>query len=227
MATYLITGTSRGIGLELVKQLLDLPNTRVSKIFAVTRNAQSTALQKLIDVSGNRIQNVTVDDITDETNVQKALSNVEKALQGQGLDVLINNAGVQPFSPKLCDVPAQQLVDVFNVNVVSAHIFTAAALPLLRKGRERRIINMSVTRIEYSRLSRELTLCAFRSTVMGSIAYAPHFKVAPTHAYKISKAAMNMLNAQYALEYGDEGFTFLAISPGVSIRSLNPTSRRL
>jgi NAD(P)-dependent dehydrogenase (short-subunit alcohol dehydrogenase family) len=36
-------------------------------------------------------------------------------------------------------------------------------------------------------------------------------------AYKISKAALNMLTVQYAQQYADEGFTFLAVSPGVSI----------
>jgi NAD(P)-dependent dehydrogenase (short-subunit alcohol dehydrogenase family) len=37
-----------------------------------------------------------------------------------------------------------------------------------------------------------------------------------TPAYKISKAALNMLTVQYAQQYVDDGFTFLAISPGVS-----------
>lgn len=36
----------------------------------------------------------------------------------------------------------------------------------------------------------------------------------PTHAYKISKAAMNMMSKQYAIEHAKEGFVFLCISPG-------------
>jgi NAD(P)-dependent dehydrogenase (short-subunit alcohol dehydrogenase family) len=35
------------------------------------------------------------------------------------------------------------------------------------------------------------------------------------HAYKISKAAMNMLTMQYAVDYKSEGLTAFAISPGV------------
>lgn len=35
-------------------------------------------------------------------------------------------------------------------------------------------------------------------------------------AYKISKAALNALTVQYAMSYKDEGFIFLAVSPGVS-----------
>jgi NAD(P)-dependent dehydrogenase (short-subunit alcohol dehydrogenase family) len=38
----------------------------------------------------------------------------------------------------------------------------------------------------------------------------------PCFAYKISKAALNMMNVQYAQQYAKEGFTFLAVSPGVS-----------
>ncbi|KAK1813213.1 hypothetical protein LTR12_012402 [Friedmanniomyces endolithicus] len=53
---------------------------------------------------------------------------------------------------------------------------------------------------------------------MGSIAYAPRYTFAPAHAYKISKAAMNTLNAQYALKNAEEGFAFVAISPGSALK---------
>lgn len=36
-------------------------------------------------------------------------------------------------------------------------------------------------------------------------------------AYKISKAALNALTVQYALSYEGEGFTILAVNPGVSL----------
>lgn len=52
---------------------------------------------------------------------------------------------------------------------------------------------------------------------MGSVAWADRYGWAPTYAYKITKAAMSMLTVQYAMEYKKEGFTFLALSPGVSI----------
>lgn len=51
---------------------------------------------------------------------------------------------------------------------------------------------------------------------MGSIGMAAKFKAAPAPSYKISKAALNMLTVQYALALEDEGFTVVAISPGVS-----------
>lgn len=49
---------------------------------------------------------------------------------------------------------------------------------------------------------------------------APRFALFPVPAYKVSKAALNMLTVQYAQSFADQGFTFLAISPGV--RYLSP-----
>lgn len=45
---------------------------------------------------------------------------------------------------------------------------------------------------------------------------ADAFGALSTPAYKITKAALNMLTVQYAQQYADDGFTFLGISPGVS-----------
>ena len=62
-----------------------------------------------------------------------------------------------------------------------------------------------------------LTLAVIHSsTTMGSITNAVNFAFAPTPAYKITKAALNMLTKQYALDLDKDGFTVLAISPGVS-----------
>lgn len=51
---------------------------------------------------------------------------------------------------------------------------------------------------------------------MGSISKAQVYAQMKCPAYKISKAALNMLTVQYAQEHASDGFTFLAISPGVS-----------
>lgn len=56
------------------------------------------------------------------------------------------------------------------------------------------------------------------STTLGSIARAKRYHMhMPTPAYKISKAALNMLMVQYSLDYADQGFTFFVVSPGVGL----------
>lgn len=59
-------------------------------------------------------------------------------------------------------------------------------------------------------------LIIFSSTTLGSITHAKKYHThMPTPAYKISKAALNMLMVQYSLDYADQGFTVFVISPGV------------
>lgn len=50
---------------------------------------------------------------------------------------------------------------------------------------------------------------------MGSITLADELHLAPGQAYKVSKAALHMLNKQYAMDHANEGYTFLCVSPGV------------
>ena len=142
MSIYLITGTSRGIGLELTKQLSELPSTEVSRIFAVTRGP-SAALQKVIDSSSGRVVNVVIDNISSETSVSQAAQEVEKLLGGKGLDVLVNNAGMMPFTPEgVKSLTSDSLKEVYDVNVVSAQVMSKSFLPLLQKGKDKKIMNM-------------------------------------------------------------------------------------
>lgn len=55
---------------------------------------------------------------------------------------------------------------------------------------------------------------------MGSLSWAEQHYAMPMQAYKISKAALNMLHKITSLDLADEGFTLLAISPGVSFQRL-------
>lgn len=57
---------------------------------------------------------------------------------------------------------------------------------------------------------------------MSSFGLAEIYQGFPTPAYKITKAALNMLTKQYAYSLAGEGFTVLAVSPGVRSLSLYP-----
>ncbi|KAL1615415.1 putative secondary metabolism biosynthetic enzyme [Neofusicoccum ribis] len=189
MASYLITGSSRGLGLALVNHLVT--QSGVGTIFATARS-ESDALKKAVVDHPDLVKFVELD-AADRESVKAAVTKVQDSLGGNGLDFLINNAGIMPFTPDGIE-NMTDLESTFNTNVTTAHNVTSAFLPLLKKGTEKKIVNISTT--------------------LGSIGMAPAFKVFPVYAYKISKAALNMLTVQYAQAVEAEGFTVICVSPG-------------
>lgn len=97
MATYFISGTSRGIGLQLTASLASRPPSEVSKVFAAARK-QSDDLKKLIEGSDGRVQFVPLE-VTSPKSAKEAAQIVEKSLNSKGVDVLINNAGIMNITP--------------------------------------------------------------------------------------------------------------------------------
>jgi NAD(P)-dependent dehydrogenase (short-subunit alcohol dehydrogenase family) len=140
MASYLVTGSGRGLGLELVTQLLALPSSQVSTVFATTRSPPTAALQKLIDKSNGRLFHIPLV-VTDKSSIDNAVTLVDEKLNGKGLDVVVNNAGIQVFTPDGIQ-NMDNLRDAFEVNVEAVHNITAAFLPLLRKSQLKKVVNM-------------------------------------------------------------------------------------
>jgi short-subunit dehydrogenase involved in D-alanine esterification of teichoic acids len=145
MATYLITGASRGIGLELARQLAELPASQVSKVFALARNTESKGIQHLVNSYPGHVIPVSAS-VDDTAGVNKAVETVRSALDGQGLDVLVNNAGIaEASSDGIKSMDVDGLTRSLDVNVVGVQRVTAAFMPLLEQGTEKKIFNMYVT----------------------------------------------------------------------------------
>lgn len=96
MASYLITGASRGLGLAMAQGLLSKPASKVAVVFVIARQI-TPALEGLAHTYPQRLV-ILLADVTDEKSIQKAALQVESTLNGPGLDFLINNAGTFPFS---------------------------------------------------------------------------------------------------------------------------------
>jgi len=189
MATYLITGASRGLGLGLAALLASNPD--VSKVFATARS-ESDGIKALAAETKGKVEFVPLD-VVSQDSAKKAAAQVEQSLGGKGLDVLVNNAGLMPYTTDGIE-NMDNLDDTFKINVTGVHYVTAAFLPLLKKGSLKKVINISTT--------------------LGSIGKSATYSVFPVPAYKITKAALNMLTVQYSLAFASEGFTFVAVSPG-------------
>ena len=97
MASYLITGTSRGIGLAMARTLASKPASEVSVIFAAART-QTEELKQLVTESAGRVKSVPID-VENKASIQAAAATIEQGLAGRGLDVLVNNVGIMPATP--------------------------------------------------------------------------------------------------------------------------------
>jgi NAD(P)-dependent dehydrogenase (short-subunit alcohol dehydrogenase family) len=91
MASYLITGCARGLGLAMAEHLVTFPSSEIDRIFAIA-HGESTALKALIQSSAGKVQFIRMD-TSKEPSVKAAVAEVERILDGQELDVLIINAG--------------------------------------------------------------------------------------------------------------------------------------
>ena len=118
MATALVTGANRGIGLELCKQLAE----RRMDVIAVCRE-RSQALDGL----GVRVEPGV--DVTDDASMQALVAR----LGVDRIDLLVNNAGILS-SESLDDLDFDRIRRQFEVNALGPLRTTAALLPKLGEG---------------------------------------------------------------------------------------------
>lgn len=116
--TFLVTGSNRGIGYELCRQLKESGET----VIAVCRSS-SPALEHL----GVQVE-ADVDISSDES-----VADLAQRLQGVVIDVLINNAGTAQENT-LDDLSFDSIRQQFEVNALGALRVTQALLPNLRAG---------------------------------------------------------------------------------------------
>ena len=95
MATVFITGSTRGLGLELVKQLAALPENKIKYVIASGRS-ESSALKSLIASSKNRVHFITLN-VTDQASVEAAADQVASSVGH--VDILLNSAGMSKYFP--------------------------------------------------------------------------------------------------------------------------------
>jgi NAD(P)-dependent dehydrogenase (short-subunit alcohol dehydrogenase family) len=118
MATVLITGANRGIGLQLAA----LYAARGDSVIAAVRDPSKSAEVRAL---GSRIDVMPLD-VTSEASFAAAV----KALLGRKIDILIANAGVMgPRGPAADEQPADVWSSVLAVNVTGSFLTVRAFLP--------------------------------------------------------------------------------------------------
>lgn len=117
-----ITGTSRGIGLALVKEYLS--NGYV--VVAVSRNTEGIVVDSQHE---NRIVKVSAD-ISSEYGIAKVRNEVSKL---GALNVLIHNAGQLVYKP-FSDIALAEIKELYNVNVFAPFMLTQALMSFMDQG---------------------------------------------------------------------------------------------
>jgi len=154
-----ITGVKTGIGLEFVRQFATRDHPP-KYIFASARNPKSAEdLCALAD----KYKNVhLVDlDVSNDQQIDAAVKLVACLVGDDGLNLLINNAGVLlPEGSKLPHITRETINRHFDVNATSPLLLIQAFLPLLkkssRKATNKRNVHFKSHHRQYNQRSRQL-----------------------------------------------------------------------
>jgi NAD(P)-dependent dehydrogenase (short-subunit alcohol dehydrogenase family) len=180
-----VTGANRGIGLELVRQLRE----RGDEVEACARSPkQATELQAL---AGERVR-IHPLDVTDAASV-RALS---ASLRDATIDIVFNVAGVdggprQSLANLADDLELRNVADTFAVNAIGPLRVTVALLPQVRRSSVKKLVHIT--------------------SGMGSISDNTS---GGSYAYRMSKAALNMMSRSLARDLEGDGITSFVINPG-------------
>ncbi|MBD3633727.1 MAG: SDR family oxidoreductase [Methylophaga sp.] len=133
--TVLITGTNRGIGLELCRQL----SAKGMHVIATCRHAS----KELKDLNVEIIEDVEVSEPT-------SLAKLADTLKGRNIDWLINNAGIAGGIGlgDIDDAAVDSFIRMYRVNSLGPLLVTQALLPNLHEGSKVGIITSRMGSID-------------------------------------------------------------------------------
>lgn len=174
--TVLITGANRGLGLEFARQYAADGWT----VIGTARRPEAADDLAALDVEIVQL------DVTDVDSIAALAA----TLEGRAIDMLINNAGIFPRVSEIENVDAGDYLRMFAVNTAGPVLVTQAAMPNLREGKLKRIVNITSQLASIDRNSGGF------------------------YGYRESKTALNMFTSTLANELGPDGFICLALHPG-------------
>ncbi|QWT19497.1 SDR family oxidoreductase [Bacillus sp. NP157] len=197
----LVTGATRGIGLETVRQLAA---TGIKTLLAGRDAARTKEAAKKLQDEGLPVEPIVLD-VTDPASIAAAAKTVADTY-GR-LDILVNNAGI--LVDALDKKPSEQSIETwrttFDTNLFAVVEVTQAFLPLIKASPAGRIVNVS------SQLGSIAMHLDPSSSIYG-------FKIP---AYNVSKTAVNAWTIHLAYELRDTPVKVNAIHPGYVQTEMN------
>ncbi|MBC7990913.1 MAG: SDR family oxidoreductase [Luteimonas sp.] len=189
----LVTGGSAGIGRAIARELLGFGASVL--IAARDGDALELARDELAEEFPDGDIRALVGDVADGEQRREILDWVED--QGDGLNILVNNAGTNRSKPTT-EYTEDEWREIFEVNLFSAFELSRYAYPLLTKHAASSIVNV------------------------GSVSGLTHVRSGAP--YGMSKAALHQMTKNLAVEWAEDGVRVNAVAPWY-IRTRRTTSK--
>lgn len=188
---FLVTGASKGIGKEIVRQLVGKGHTVY--LGARDLNEGRKAAEEILAFGDVRLIHI---DLTDSNSQKSAAEQIRK--DSGFLDGLINNAGICTDYAPPTTASLEALREHFETNFFGTIAVTQSMLPLLRLGKGKVIVNVSTGLASLG--------------LQGEPSWP--FHGVNLLAYNSSKTALNMFTVSLAKELRAEGFRVNSVNPG-------------
>ncbi|XP_020914868.1 uncharacterized protein LOC110252390 [Exaiptasia diaphana] len=192
-----ITGANRGIGLELVKAFLNL-SPAPEHVFATARSPESASDLKQLQSNHSNLHVLQLD-VTDFDSFPKVVEQVAEILDGKGLNVLLNNAGILERSP-IGEVTVDSMVNLYKTNTVAPLMLVQAFLPLLKKAA--------------ADTDDKSSLKAWILNMSSSVASVEENGMGGLYSYRASKTALNVINKSLSIDLKPFGIMAIVLHPG-------------
>ncbi|GIJ99825.1 hypothetical protein Aspvir_003833 [Aspergillus viridinutans] len=200
MSVYVVTGVSRGIGFEFLRQLSE---DQKNLVIGLVRDKAATE-KKVAELGDHPNVHILHADLTKYASLKQAAADTAEIVGERGVDYLVANGALVPtldaYGPigalsdkveELEAVSSQLLQTNVTGNIHLFHLF----LPLVLKGKVKKVITIS--------------------TGMADLELTNEYEVETGALYAASKAAMNIIVAKFNAQYKKDGVLFMSISPGL------------
>ncbi|XP_037937516.1 C-factor-like [Teleopsis dalmanni] len=196
----LITGCNRGLGLGLVQRFAELSNSP-KNIFATCRNMEKAKELQDLRAKHSNIHILEID-LQNFDSYKNLIKHVGDVVKNDGINLLINNAGVGPKTKTLDELEYEDLRDVLTTNTIMPIMFTKACLPLLRKASKAN---------QNKKMGIERAAIINISSIRGSIASNTDGAKYP---YRTSKAGLNAATKSMSIDLSPDKILCVSIHPG-------------